>query len=109
MSTTTGAMRYRIRLNNPKRTSNGRGGYTVDYNAGDFMEVWAAADLLSIEQQLRYRSPDETATIRFTVRENPFIAQNKTRIHHSGAVYQVLQVAPKKENNRFWEVRAREV
>lgn len=108
-STLTGSMRHRITLSNPKRISNGRGSYTMDYAAGDKMEVWAAAELLSISLQMQYNRPEDMATIRFIIRENPFVKRESTRIEHDGAVLLVTQVAPVRENPRFWEVRAREV
>lgn len=101
-----GEMTHRITLERPRRISNGRGGWTIDYKAGDRMEVWAAAETLSIGQQLRYQEHQETATIRFVVRENPFI-DTDTRILFNGAVFSITEMGPTEK--RFLEIRAREV
>lgn len=101
-----GAMRHRITLENPRRVDNGRGGYKVDYSSGDKMEVWAAASILSISQQLAYQQWDRAAEIRFIIRENPFL-KTDTRIIFEKRIYEIVQFAPTAQ--RFFEVRAREV
>lgn len=101
-----GEMRHRIILQRPQRISNGRGGWSINYEAGDQIEVWAAAEVLSINEQLRYQEHQETATMRFIVRATPFIASD-TRILYNGNKYDIEQMAP--TNVRFLDIRAREV
>ena len=107
MAETVGEMKYRVTLLNPARKDNGRGGYDLNYENGPRMEVWAAAKLLTIEQQMRYRQTEETPTIRFKVRENPFIRVRETRFRFDGADFKILQAAPL--GRAFMEIRAREV
>lgn len=101
-----GSMSHRIILQRPKRIANGRGGWTIDYEGGDRMEVWAAAETLSVSQQLRYQEHQETATIRFIVRENPFI-DTDTHILFNGDTFKIEQLGPIEQ--RFYDIRAREV
>lgn len=101
-----GSMKHRITLTRPKRIDNGRGGWKLDYETGDKMEVWAAAEILTIDQQLKYQEHQQGANIRFEVRENPFI-ETDTQIEFNGDKYAISQLAPTR--TRFMEIRAREV
>ena len=101
-----GSMRHRIKVTNAKRVSNGRGGWTTDYAAGDSIMTWAAAELLTINEQLRYREHQQDANMRFIIRDNPFI-NTDSRIEFNEDTYEVTQIAPAAA--RFLEVRAREV
>lgn len=101
-----GELRHRIILQRPKRISNGRGGWSINYEAGDQIEVWAAADILTIDQQLRYQEHQEAANMQFTIRATAFI-DTDTRIIYNGKNYNIEQMAP--AHIRFLEIRAREV
>lgn len=101
-----GEMKDRIILRNPKKTSNGRGGWSIDYLAGEFMTVWADANLLGIGDQIRYMQFDEEASMQFIIRENPFF-NSSTRIEFDGKMYSVVNYAF--INTRFYDIRAREV
>lgn len=103
-----GSMQHRITAQNPKRVSNGRGGWALDYAAGDSIEVWAAAELLSINQQLRYNSFEDVPNMRFEIRNNPFISGD-TRLVFNGDPYKITQIAPVPDRPHFTEIRAREV
>lgn len=103
-----GDMKHRIVLQNPKRVSNGRGGWATDYEAGDKMEIWAAAETLTISQQLRYQSFEDVPSLRFVIRENPFVSGD-TRITFNGDTYRITQMAPVPDRRDMTELRAREV
>lgn len=101
-----GDLQHRITLENPKRTDNGRGGWTISYTAGDRMNVWASASLLSVGRQLQYQEWERAAQMVFIIRENPFLNED-TQILFNGVRYEVLQFGP--TATRFIEIRAREV
>ena len=102
-----GSLRYRITLINPKRVSNGRGGWTIDLEAGDRMEVWAAAAVTTIAQRIKYREIDEQTEIQFIIRENPFLNKD-TRILFVGTVYRIVTYAPHPDSSHFTVIPARE-
>lgn len=97
---TLGAMRYRIDLINPKKKGNGRGGWLIDYESGDRLQTWAAAQLLSIGQQLRYNQNDAAASISFEIRENPFVSK-ETRILFEGRTYSITAIGPGEGRERL--------
>lgn len=100
-----GEMRYRIILNNPQRISNGRGGWRLDYETGDRMEVWAAATVTTIAAAARYARMDESIDMLFLVRANPFITKD-TKILFNSDEFGIVNFAPT-ENPHFWEIAAR--
>lgn len=98
-------MRYRITLNNPKRISNGRGGWRLDYETGDMMEVWAAAEITGIEAAARYAKIDQDIAILFRIRANPFVNKD-TKIIFNADAFGIANFAPL-DNPNFWEIAAR--
>lgn len=105
---TIGDMRERIILVNPKKIPNPRGGWSIDYTTGDRIETWAAATLLTVNQQLRYQQADSVATMEFEIRKNPFV-KKETRIFFEGVGYQIEQFGPNPQKDTRTIIRAREV
>lgn len=105
---TVGDMRHRVIFVNPKKVANPRGGWSIDYTNGDKIETWAAASLLTINQQLRYQQADSVATMEFEIRKNPFV-KKETRIFFEGVGYKIEQLGPNPQKPNRTIIRALEV
>lgn len=103
-----GALRHRITLMNPARVPNGRGGWQLDYQKGDRMEVWADASVTTVAERLRFMELKEEAEIEFVIRENPFVNKD-TRILFNGTIFRVITFAPHTDNDNFFSIPSREV
>ena len=101
-------MRNRITLINPIRVSNGRGGYSLKYDQGDQMEVWARVELASVNNRYRFYKHDADINRVFYIRENPFF-KNDTRILFDGVLYAAGPYGPWSQNANFIEIPAGEV
>jgi SPP1 family predicted phage head-tail adaptor len=102
-------MKDRINLANPKRTPNGRGGWTIDRKAADRVNIWADFNRLNVTQQLRYNELDKAPDIQIIIRDNAFL-QRDTFVEHDGKEYNIIQYGPytRPGVQGYTEIRARE-
>lgn len=102
-----GALKDRIKVIAPKRIDNGRGGWTTDYSSGDYMEIWAAASLISMALKLKYQEFNYDADMSFIIRENPFV-NGDCRIYYRGKAFDIQDTRPASKTG-FFVILAKEV
>lgn len=103
-----GQLSERITLSTPQKIPNGRGGWTIDRNNPDRVEIWGAYSLLNITTQLRYMELDQAANAQFIIRNRQGITK-ETRIEWAGASFEIVNYGPHPKKAGYTVINVREV
>jgi len=93
----------RIIFKKPKKTSDGRGGWTTEFQIID--TVWAGIDPLKADEISKYQSIYPEVNTKIIIRHHPSIASfaNKCRAYYDSKFYDIKGMINPSESDRYLE------
>ena len=101
-----GLLRHKIQFKKPKKISDGRGGYKIEYE--DLVKIWGAVHPLSASEIVKYKTVLPEVNCKIYVRYRSDI-NNETLGYRGNKKYQIYKPINPTEADRFMTILAKEV
>jgi SPP1 family predicted phage head-tail adaptor len=103
-----GDLNNRITIKAPRKTSNGRGGYSIDLNNPIVIGgVWAAVEYISGTEAAKYGGRFSETYLKFEVRDHINVSK-EGQVVFKQVTYSIEEIVPAKNKRGYLWIYARE-